>query len=89
MDEFQTLALMIIFMSFLSFFQALADRLAIPCSLTRGEYNRAWNIVMLCDDTQTPPAPSYPPNEFLVDLIHVPGRLMRTDSADAVNYQKL
>lgn len=27
--------------------QALADRIALPCTLTRGEYNRAWNEVML------------------------------------------
>ncbi|CAL1539085.1 unnamed protein product [Lymnaea stagnalis] len=30
-------------------FKTLADRIAIPCSLTRGEYNRAWNEVLLPD----------------------------------------
>lgn len=30
-----------------SSFQALADRVAIPCSLVRGDYNRAWNELML------------------------------------------
>lgn len=30
-------------------FQALADRIAVSCSLVRGEYNRAWNEVMLCE----------------------------------------
>ena len=33
-----------------SFFQALADRIALNCSLTRGEYNRGWNEVMLAAD---------------------------------------
>ncbi|GFR96246.1 armadillo repeat-containing protein 3 [Elysia marginata] len=31
-------------------FKVLADRIALPCSLTRGEYNRAWNEVLLPDD---------------------------------------
>ena len=31
-------------------FQALADRLGIPCSLVRGDYGRAWNEVRLCQD---------------------------------------
>ena len=33
-------------------FQALADRIAVSCSLVRGEYNRAWNEVMLCEDAK-------------------------------------
>ena len=32
--------------------QTLADRIALPCTLTRGEYNRAWNEVMLTETTQ-------------------------------------
>ena len=31
-------------------FQALADRIAVHCSLVRGEYNRAWNEVLLTED---------------------------------------
>ena len=34
-------------------FQALADRIAIPCSLVRGEYNRAWNEVLLAEERET------------------------------------
>ena len=30
-----------------SFFQTLADRLGMPCTLVRGNYNRAWNEVVL------------------------------------------
>ena len=33
-------------------FQALADRIAVSCSLVRGEYNRAWNEVMLCEEAK-------------------------------------
>lgn len=38
--------------SFVSRFQALADRIAVSCSLVRGEYNRAWNEVMLCEEAK-------------------------------------
>nr|KAG5705421.1 hypothetical protein BaRGS_004548 [Batillaria attramentaria] len=31
-------------------FKALADRLSIGCTLTRGQYNRAWNEVMVADE---------------------------------------
>ncbi|XP_074650808.1 armadillo repeat-containing protein 3-like [Tubulanus polymorphus] len=70
-------------------FKALADRIAVPCSLVRGEYNRAWNEVMLCDETTTPGAPKYPPKSYIVDLIHHPGDLLRTDSMEASFYQKI
>jgi len=70
-------------------FKALADRIAVHCSLVRGEYNRAWNEVMLTDDDDAPGAPTFPPKAYIVDLIHSPGRLMRSDSGDAINYQKL
>ncbi|KAK3746557.1 hypothetical protein QZH41_017037, partial [Actinostola sp. cb2023] len=33
-------------------YKALADRIAVGCSLVRGDYNRAWNEVMLCEDTK-------------------------------------
>lgn len=32
-------------------FKALADRIALHCSLVRGEYNRAWNEVLLTADS--------------------------------------
>ncbi|XP_022325530.2 armadillo repeat-containing protein 3-like isoform X1 [Crassostrea virginica] len=70
-------------------FKTLADRIALPCTLTRGEYNRAWNEVMLTETTQQPGAPKFPPRCFIVDLIHQPGQLMRSDSPEAVNYKKL
>ncbi|XP_070564902.1 armadillo repeat-containing protein 3-like isoform X2 [Ptychodera flava] len=69
-------------------FKVLCDHIAVGVSLVRGEYGRAWNEVMLTED-EAPGAPKFPPKEYIVDLIHEPGRLMRSDSADAVNYQRL
>ncbi|XP_066278896.1 armadillo repeat-containing protein 3-like isoform X1 [Branchiostoma lanceolatum] len=69
-------------------FKALADRIAVPCSLVRGEYNRAWNeVVLTVDDTAN--GAKYPPKLFIVDLMHIPGRLMEGDSSEAVQYKKL
>ncbi|GFO30833.1 Armadillo repeat-containing protein 3 [Plakobranchus ocellatus] len=70
-------------------FKVLADRIALPCSLTRGEYNRAWNEVMLPDDEADPTAPKFPPKKYLVDLVHEPGALLTPDTQAAVSYMKL
>ena len=70
-------------------FKVLADRIAVGCTLNRGEYNLAWNEVMLPDSDDTPGAPKFPPRTFVVDLVHEPGKLLRADSPDAVKYQKL
>ena len=34
----------------LLYLQSLADRIGVSCSLVRGNYNRAWNEVMLTDE---------------------------------------
>ncbi|ESP02130.1 hypothetical protein LOTGIDRAFT_111572, partial [Lottia gigantea] len=70
-------------------FKALADRIAVSCTLVRGQYNRAWNEVMLYDEHDNPAAPKFPPKEYIVDLIHQPGNLIPKDSTDAVSYQKI
>ncbi|XP_056009860.1 armadillo repeat-containing protein 3-like isoform X7 [Ostrea edulis] len=70
-------------------FKALADRIALPCTLTRGEYNRAWNEVMLPETPEQPGGQKFPPRSFIVDLIHQPGGIMRSDSPEAVTYKKL
>ncbi|XP_064636368.1 armadillo repeat-containing protein 3-like isoform X2 [Lineus longissimus] len=70
-------------------FKALADRLAVPCSLVRGEYNRAWNEVLLAEDSDSSSNPKFPPKNYIVDLIHEPGSLLKTDSIEASNYKKL
>ncbi|RMX38217.1 hypothetical protein pdam_00003351 [Pocillopora damicornis] len=69
-------------------FKALADRIALSCSLVRGDYNRAWNEVMLCDEVKDG-QPKFPPKSYIVDLMHIPGRLMSTDSPEATLYQRL
>ena len=38
---------------FVIHFQTLADKIAVSCSLVRGEYNRAWNEVLLPDQDYT------------------------------------
>nr|XP_054771281.1 armadillo repeat-containing protein 3-like [Lytechinus pictus] len=70
-------------------FKALADRIGVSCSLVRGNYNRAWNEVTLTDEEDLQENPKFPPKAYIVDLVHQPGRLMRSDSNDAVNYQKI
>ncbi|XP_071838441.1 armadillo repeat-containing protein 3-like [Apostichopus japonicus] len=70
-------------------YKVLADRIGLACTLVRGEYNRAWNEVLLTDDDDNPELPRFPPKPFIVDLIHHPGSLFLSDSPDAINYQKI
>ena len=70
-------------------FKALADRVAISCSLVRGGYNRAWNVVLVPKrprnvDGQTV---QFPSQKFVVDLMYRPGCLMAEDSQEAIRYQ--
>ncbi|XP_067863221.1 armadillo repeat-containing protein 3 [Heptranchias perlo] len=70
-------------------FKALADRIGISCSLVRGEYNRAWNEVMLIDyPTQDTTGLLIPPKAYIVDLMHQVGNLMKPDSPDAAHYER-
>ncbi|XP_065587648.1 armadillo repeat-containing protein 3 [Cyrtonyx montezumae] len=69
-------------------FKVLADRLGIGCSLVRGEYNRAWNEVKLIDDSpQGVTGLLLPPQEYIVDLMFMPGFLMKQESAEADQYK--
>ncbi|XP_050417691.1 armadillo repeat-containing protein 3 [Patella vulgata] len=70
-------------------FKVLADRIALSCTLVRGQYNRAWNEVMLYDIDDNPTSPKFPPKEYIVDLIHQPGTLLPVDTPNAVSYQKI
>ncbi|XP_033637394.1 armadillo repeat-containing protein 3-like [Asterias rubens] len=70
-------------------FKTLCDRVGVGCSLVRGDYNRAWNEIMLIDEDDNPVKPKFPPKAYVIDLIHQPGRLMRTDTVDAANYKKI
>ncbi|CAK8674644.1 armadillo repeat-containing protein 3-like isoform X2 [Clavelina lepadiformis] len=69
-------------------YKVLADKIGVPCSLVRGQYNRAWNEVMVAP-TQEKGAPSYPPTKYIVDLIHECGTLIKMDSPEAVQYQSI
>lgn len=67
-------------------FKTMADRLGIPCSLVRGNYNRAWNEVILGESTG---GVRYPAKTWIVDLLHEPGRLIMANSFDARTYTTL
>ena len=67
----------------------LADQLAIPCTLVRGEYGRAWNEVKFCEVDTTTKQALLPPKVFLVDLMHHPGEMLTVGSPAAVGYQRL
>ncbi|XP_040519388.1 armadillo repeat-containing protein 3 isoform X3 [Gallus gallus] len=71
-------------------FKVIADRLGIGCSLVRGEYNRAWNEVKLVDDSpQGVTGLLLPPQEYIVDLMFVPGFLMKQESVEADQYKHI
>eukprot|EP01135_Chromosphaera_perkinsii_P006278 Nk52_evm7s485 gene=Nk52_evmTU7s485 len=65
-------------------FKALADRIGLQCSLVRGEYGRAWNVISIAGDEG-----ELYPSDFIVDVMHVPGRLMKMHSVEAIEYQML
>lgn len=69
-------------------FKYLCDQLSVPCTLTRGQYGRSWNEVMLSD---TPPNSDMilPSKAYVVDLLYNPGHLMRTGSPHAIVYQQI
>ncbi|XP_051543052.1 armadillo repeat-containing protein 3 [Myxocyprinus asiaticus] len=69
-------------------FKVLADRIGLSCSLVRGEYNRAWNEIFLI----TGPKRSYghaQPESYIIDLMHQPGNLMKSNSPAALAYQTI
>ncbi|KAJ8277011.1 hypothetical protein GJAV_G00070430 [Gymnothorax javanicus] len=70
-------------------FKVLADRIGLSCSLVRGDYNCAWNEVRLMESS--PKAPGrYPQLQpYIVDLMHTPGNLLRSDSPAAIQYQTI
>uniref|UniRef100_A0A8C5SFX2 Armadillo repeat containing 3 n=1 Tax=Laticauda laticaudata TaxID=8630 RepID=A0A8C5SFX2_LATLA len=71
-------------------FKVLADRIAINCSLYRGEYNRGWNEVKLVDDSPLGiPGLLLPPQIFIVDLMYEPGCLMKEESPEADRYRRI
>ncbi|KAM9308562.1 armadillo repeat-containing protein 3 [Gastrophryne carolinensis] len=69
-------------------YKAIADRLGIACTLVRGDYGRGWNEVKLLADAVRPGTRASPEN-FLVDLMHEPGRLLKYGTVEAEMYQHI
>ncbi|XP_023127850.2 armadillo repeat-containing protein 3 [Amphiprion ocellaris] len=70
-------------------FKCLADCIGISCSLVRGEYNRAWNEVLLFKWNASRNQHSSQPCRYIVDLMHQPGSLLEVDTPAAVRYQTI
>ncbi|XP_048826834.1 armadillo repeat-containing protein 3 isoform X1 [Brienomyrus brachyistius] len=70
-------------------FKVLADGIGLSCSLERGEYNRAWNKVRLTEGPPDIHGCYCRPRTYIVDLMHSPGVLMRSDSPEAIRYQTI
>ncbi|KAM6976412.1 armadillo repeat-containing protein 3 [Aplochiton taeniatus] len=70
-------------------FKLLADYIGLRCSLVRGEYNRAWNEVLLSSGTPSTPGCPPQPLAYLVDLMHQPGNLLRANTPAAIHYQTI
>lgn len=65
----------------------IADRIGIGCSLVRSRYNRAWNEVKLVE--YSPKGLLLPPQEYIVDLMFEPGRLLKEGTAKADQYKRI
>ncbi|KAF3836015.1 hypothetical protein F7725_028573 [Dissostichus mawsoni] len=63
----------------------LADCIGVSCTLVRGEYNRAWNEVLLFNRKERPAQPC----RYTVDLMHQPGSLLAPNTLAAVQYQTI
>ncbi|XP_065805040.1 armadillo repeat-containing protein 3 isoform X4 [Labrus bergylta] len=70
-------------------FKCLADCIGLSCTLVRGEYNRAWNEVLLFDGTPSSNGRSPQPCRYIVDLMHQPGNLLKANSPAAEQYQTI
>ncbi|XP_041670218.1 armadillo repeat-containing protein 3 isoform X2 [Cheilinus undulatus] len=70
-------------------FKCLADCIGLSCTLVRGEYNRAWNEVLLFDGSLSSNRCSSQPSRYIVDLIHQPGNLLKANSPAAEQYQTI
>ncbi|KAG5851068.1 hypothetical protein ANANG_G00089090 [Anguilla anguilla] len=70
-------------------FKVLADRIGVSCSLVRGDYNRAWNEVRLTEDSPKASGRYPRPQTYVVDLMHTPGNLLRSDLPAAIQYQTI
>jgi len=63
-------------------FKVLSDKIGLPVSLVRGNYNRAWNEIVLPTDEGVH-------KSFVVDLMFNGGELVESTSAQAEQYRRL
>lgn len=72
-------------------FQFLADSIGLSCTLVSGDYNRAWNEVLLFNQKPSiiPDECYLPPTRYIIDLMHQPGHLLENNSPAAVKYQTI
>lgn len=68
-------------------FQCLVDCVGMSCTLVRGEYNRAWNEVLLFNGNPSCNGCSSKPYRYIVDLMHQPGSLLAVNTPAALQYQ--
>ncbi|KAE8279968.1 Armadillo repeat-containing protein 3 Beta-catenin-like protein Cancer/testis antigen 81 [Larimichthys crocea] len=70
-------------------FKCLVDCIGMSCTLERGEYNRAWNEVLLFTENTSSHGRSSQPCRYIVDLMHQPGRLLTANTPAAEQYQTI
>lgn len=62
-------------------FKVIGDKIGLPVSLNRGNYNRAWNEIILPDEGVH--------RAFIIDLMFEIGSLIRSDSSQGMKYKCL
>ncbi|XP_051910766.1 armadillo repeat-containing protein 3-like isoform X3 [Hippocampus zosterae] len=67
-------------------FKYLADCIGLSCTLVRGDYNRAWNEVLLHDGDRSGNQASSQPSRYIVDLMHQPGTFFKSHTPAAFRY---
>uniref|UniRef100_A0A3Q2XU65 Armadillo repeat containing 3 n=1 Tax=Hippocampus comes TaxID=109280 RepID=A0A3Q2XU65_HIPCM len=70
-------------------FKYLADAIGLRCTLVRGDYNRAWNEVLLYKGDSCSNDTFSQPCCYIVDLMHEPGTFLEVDSIAASQYESL
>ncbi|XP_044032813.1 armadillo repeat-containing protein 3 isoform X1 [Siniperca chuatsi] len=70
-------------------FKCLVDCIGMSCTLVRGEYNRAWNEILLFSGNPSSNGRSSQPCRYIVDLMHQPGSLLTANTPAAVQYQTI
>ncbi|XP_061778450.1 armadillo repeat-containing protein 3-like [Nerophis ophidion] len=70
-------------------FKYLADCIGLKCTLVRGHNNRAWNEIVLYKEDPSSDEYSIQPCCYIVDLMHEPGNLIRSNTSAAIRYNSI